>query len=101
MCLPFDLVLFFNFLKMHVFYHFYLKLVFLLTFLLSNNWHAVECSLAQDVGNCTDVEAAWAFSQSENRCVPFYYTGCGGNENRFNSLYECEEDCPSAYGETS
>ncbi|KOB77775.1 Lacunin, partial [Operophtera brumata] len=58
-----------------------------------------ECSKPQEVGNCSETEAVWSFSQSENRCVPFYYTGCGGNDNRFSSLEACEDSCPGAYGE--
>lgn len=27
------------------------------------------------------------------RCRPFYYGGCGGNENRFSSQSECEGHC--------
>ncbi|KAG6465808.1 hypothetical protein O3G_MSEX015407, partial [Manduca sexta] len=51
----------------------------------------------QDVGNCTEKQPAWFFSQTEDRCVPFYYTGCGGNDNRFDSEQGCAQACPSAY----
>ncbi|XP_050666012.1 papilin-like isoform X2 [Leptidea sinapis] len=39
----------------------------------------------------------WSFKQTENRCVPFYYTGDGGNDNMFESEQDCVEACPSAY----
>ncbi len=34
------------------------------------------------VGVCAGKEAAWYFDKREKRCKPFYYTGCGGNDNR-------------------
>lgn len=35
------------------------------------------------VGICQMKEAAWYFDKDAKRCRPFYYTGCGGNDNRF------------------
>ena len=29
----------------------------------------------------------------ERRCKPFRFSGAGGNENRFDSLSECEKSC--------
>ncbi|KAI8425354.1 hypothetical protein MSG28_007115 [Choristoneura fumiferana] len=57
-----------------------------------------ECTLPQEAGNCTDKEPAWSFSETENRCLPFYYSGCGGNGNRFSDERSCAEACPSAFG---
>lgn len=59
------------------------------------------CALPQEAGNCTEKRPAWAFSSTENRCVPFYYTGCGGNDNRFDSERACGEACPAAHGESA
>lgn len=46
-------------------------------------------------------QSRWYFDQSENRCMPFYYTGCGGNNNNFESRDACESDCPPKIGKTS
>ncbi|KAF9796339.1 hypothetical protein SFRURICE_001912 [Spodoptera frugiperda] len=56
-----------------------------------------QCAEAQEAGSCGNKEALWSFSVSENRCVPFYYSGCGGNNNRFPSREACEQTCPAAY----
>ncbi|XP_070503265.1 papilin isoform X3 [Chironomus tepperi] len=53
------------------------------------------CNLPKETGNdCNEKNARWHFSQSDNKCMPFYY-GCGGNENNFESEHECAEHCPS------
>ena len=31
------------------------------------------------------------------RCIPFYFTGCGGNENNFETLEECKKICPTTF----
>ncbi|XP_047512868.1 uncharacterized protein LOC125054801 [Pieris napi] len=56
-----------------------------------------ECILPQEAGNCTEKRPVWSFSQTENRCVPFYYTGCGGNDNQFGSERDCVDACPSTF----
>ncbi|CAF4798136.1 unnamed protein product [Pieris macdunnoughi] len=56
-----------------------------------------ECILPQEAGNCTEKRPVWSFSQTENRCVPFYYTGCGGNDNQFGSEQDCVDACPSTF----
>ncbi|XP_043274071.1 papilin [Venturia canescens] len=53
-----------------------------------------SCSLPRDEGNCTEKHSRWFFDRSENRCMPFYFTGCGGNRNNFDSRRACESDCP-------
>nr|XP_023024406.1 papilin-like [Leptinotarsa decemlineata] len=53
-----------------------------------------HCSLPKIEGNCTERLPRWYFDTSENRCVPFYYSGCEGNENSFETEEACENDCP-------
>ncbi|XP_034936854.1 papilin isoform X2 [Chelonus insularis] len=52
------------------------------------------CLLPRTEGNCTEKYPKWYFDPSENRCMPFYYTGCNGNKNNFDTREACELDCP-------
>ncbi|KRF98458.1 uncharacterized protein Dwil_GK27380 [Drosophila willistoni] len=36
---------------------------------------------------------SWSYYESSNDCRRFYYGGCGGNDNRFESKEQCEEKC--------
>ncbi|XP_017001607.2 papilin isoform X1 [Drosophila takahashii] len=53
-----------------------------------------QCALPKQTGDCSEKLAKWHFSESEKRCVPFYYTGCGGNKNNFPTLESCGDHCP-------
>lgn len=57
------------------------------------------CSLPRSSGNCTQKLSKWFFDQAENRCMPFYYTGCDGNTNQFDSEAQCDQKCPKVVGE--
>ena len=35
----------------------------------------------------------YGYSEEEERCIRFEFTGCGGNENNFETLLECEAVC--------
>ncbi len=72
--------------------------------LKKNNTKMLEsCKLPKEVGGseCTEKHARWFFSESDNKCMPFYYSGCGGNENNFDSERSCAEQCPPEIGENS
>ena len=63
----------------------------------------IVCSLPKHnglecIGNQNGQKVAkWYFDRSLKICKPFYYKGCGGNENRFDSWDECEEKCPNTF----
>lgn len=59
------------------------------------------CTLPRAEGTCMEKQSRWYFDQSENRCMPFYYTGCNGNKNNFESRDACESDCPPKIGKSS
>ncbi|XP_042237860.1 papilin-like isoform X4 [Homarus americanus] len=52
------------------------------------------CTLPKASGLCEETLPRWYYDYSETRCMPFYYTGCDGNSNRFITRGECEATCP-------
>ncbi|XP_060859868.1 papilin isoform X4 [Metopolophium dirhodum] len=51
------------------------------------------CKLPALVGECHDYVNRWYFNSLDGRCRQFYYGGCGGNENNFETEYNCENKC--------
>ena len=52
------------------------------------------CSLPIVTGNCEAAIMSWAFDPDTQGCREFIYGGCDGNENRFDSRNDCDEQCP-------
>lgn len=61
----------------------------------------VTCKQYIEEGSCEDgmnsTLARWGYHPYSRRCVPFYYSGCTGNENNFESQEECEVVCPTTF----
>nr|XP_033497526.1 collagen alpha-6(VI) chain-like isoform X1 [Epinephelus lanceolatus] len=52
-----------------------------------------SCFLSQDQGSCQNYTMMWFFDTEQRECSRFWYGGCGGNENRFQTQEECENLC--------
>lgn len=46
-----------------------------------------------DHGTCDKYKIYWYFNRVDRECVRFYYGGCDGNQNRFESRENCEMAC--------
>jgi papilin len=51
------------------------------------------CEEPQDYGTCEDNVLTYYYNTHTASCEGFYYSGCGGNGNRFTSLEQCERQC--------
>uniref|UniRef100_A0A671KRM6 BPTI/Kunitz inhibitor domain-containing protein n=1 Tax=Sinocyclocheilus anshuiensis TaxID=1608454 RepID=A0A671KRM6_9TELE len=46
--------------------------------------------LKLDAGTCSNFSMKWFFEVRSGECVQFWYGGCDGNSNRFNTQEDCE-----------
>ncbi|XP_043931089.1 tissue factor pathway inhibitor-like isoform X2 [Protopterus annectens] len=51
------------------------------------------CKTPADPGKCSAKEKRFFYNPALDRCMPFRYTGCGGNENNFTSRKICNKVC--------
>ncbi|XP_018612087.1 collagen alpha-1(VII) chain [Scleropages formosus] len=54
---------------------------------------AYPCLMPLEEGSCSRYTLRWYFNAQVESCRPFIYSGCGGNQNRFNTQEECEDEC--------
>jgi len=55
--------------------------------------HVDICSQPAKPGPCRGSFERWYFDSANDSCMPFTYGGCKGNDNRFNSLDDCQSHC--------
>nr|XP_025869360.1 tissue factor pathway inhibitor isoform X1 [Vulpes vulpes] len=58
------------------------------------------CALKADNGPCRAMIRNYFFNIHTQQCEEFIYGGCEGNQNRFESLKECEEKCVRVFPKT-
>ncbi|XP_062596568.1 papilin-like [Saccostrea cucullata] len=51
------------------------------------------CELDHDTGPCREYKVRWYYNRTEGRCLQFWYGGCQGNGNRFETQRECDNTC--------
>ncbi|KTF91476.1 hypothetical protein cypCar_00012955 [Cyprinus carpio] len=51
------------------------------------------CFMKEDAGPCSDYVLSWYYDIKQNKCIYFWFGGCGGNKNRFKTQEECEDLC--------
>ncbi len=51
------------------------------------------CLLRPDPGDCLAAFSAYYFDPKLGSCESFMYGGCGGNDNRFATLQQCQQRC--------
>ncbi|KAH8283514.1 hypothetical protein KR018_004629 [Drosophila ironensis] len=45
------------------------------------------------MGTCKAQVQKWTYRPEANECIQFYYTGCKGNQNNFDTKRSCEQAC--------
>lgn len=56
----------------------------------------IECMLRRDEGTCNGNHLRFYYDSRTDRCIPFRYTGCGGNRNKFKTFKRCMRRCSNA-----
>lgn len=51
------------------------------------------CGLPMAKGNCSLKQTKWYYDPKSKFCKQFEFTGCNGNENRFETREQCTEIC--------
>ncbi|KAK3601370.1 hypothetical protein CHS0354_037684 [Potamilus streckersoni] len=62
---------------------------------LSSCQRQCECNLPKESGPCLAYFPRYFYNSKSGQCEQFIYGGCGGNENNFKTLADCQVICES------
>ena len=51
------------------------------------------CGLEPETGLCEAYIPSYFYNVTSKRCERFIYGGCGGNDNRFSTMEQCQATC--------
>ncbi|XP_051174697.1 PI-actitoxin-Afv2a-like [Leptopilina boulardi] len=68
-------------------------IMFIMEFDQSNGQPRRVCSLGFAYGTCNGRIWKLGYNSGRGACEFFIYSGCGGNENNFNTKVACENYC--------
>ncbi len=64
----------------------------------NKSFNPQSCGLKKDSGPCLAYFESYFFNADTQKCEQFIYGGCKGNENRFQTIEECESSCKNTIG---
>ena len=51
------------------------------------------CELGPETGVCEAYIPSYFYNVTSKKCDMFIYGGCGGNDNRFSTMDQCQKTC--------
>ena len=74
-----------------------ISLIFLSVTHLNHQYYLIPtvdvCILPKETGPCFEYEQKWYHNAQEGYCQQFWFGGCDGNDNMFDSKEACEYQC--------
>ena len=64
--------------------------------LCQRNDQVANCQMAPSSGDCDTFKQRYYYNRIIGRCLHFNYSGCGGNNNNFESFLSCQDSCSGA-----